>query len=145
MATLTNATYTAPQVTKTLIISKAPAFINMENLSTTWTGSPIPMPASTTPGNLSVLTVKYNGSTTPPTAPGTYTVVATLTNATYTATQVSKTLTITPVQATIVMNDVTTPWTGSPIPMPVSTNPGNLSVLTVKYNGSTTAPTAPGS
>lgn len=58
-------------------VVKASAVITLQNLSATYDGAPKPVSVATDPGGLQVVTT-YNGASTPPAAPGTYTVVATV-------------------------------------------------------------------
>jgi hypothetical protein len=64
---------------------------------------------TTSPPGLSGVAVTYNGSTTPPTGAGSYAVVASMSNASFTASNVSGTLVINP--ATPVFSNLTAPET----------------------------------
>lgn len=64
----------APDVDQTFTISKATATVTLSSTSTTFTGLPILVTATTNPPGLNVI-ITYNGSTTPPTNVGTYTIV----------------------------------------------------------------------
>ncbi len=75
------------------------ATVTLGNLNQTYTGSPLSATASTSPAALAVA-LTYNGSAAPPTAAGTYTVVATVTNSGYTG---STTGTLTIAKATPVV------------------------------------------
>ncbi len=115
------------------------ATIQLGNLSQTYTGAPLSATATTTPANLPV-TITYNGSTTAPTAVGSYTVVATIvTGGAYTGTATG-TLVISPATAGIILNNLSQTYTGSPLSVTATTTPANQPV-TITYNGSTTAPT----
>jgi hypothetical protein len=92
-AGLTNQNYYATPISGTFVINKATTTITVSNLNQTYTGSPLAVTATTTP-NVSGLTVTYNGSATVPTTAGSYTVVASLSNANYQATTVTTTLVI---------------------------------------------------
>ncbi|UOQ66085.1 MBG domain-containing protein [Hymenobacter volaticus] len=86
-ATLHNDNFTG-SATSTLVIGKATATIAFGNTTQTYTGSPLPVTATTTPANLSGVEVQYSSasyasSTTAPTNAGTYAVAATLTHANY--------------------------------------------------------------
>ncbi|HZL29132.1 MAG TPA: MBG domain-containing protein [Acidobacteriaceae bacterium] len=59
------------------------ATVTLSNLNQTYTGSPISVTATTNPVGLAV-SITYNGGSTPPTAAGTYAVVATITAQGYT-------------------------------------------------------------
>src|SRR5213079_1749135 len=89
--------------------------------------------------------VTYNGSTTAPTNIGSYAVVASLSNANYTASNATGTLTISKGTATLTLSNLTQGYDGSPKPITVTTNPADLSGVSVTYNGSTSAPTDTGS
>jgi len=94
VASLDHANYEAADATGTLVISKARATIALSNLSATYTGQPHAAAATTSPANLSGVSITYAGSTTPPTNVGNYVVVASLDNANYEAQEVSGNLTI---------------------------------------------------
>jgi YVTN family beta-propeller protein len=78
---------------------KQQASVTLTNLNQTYTAAPLAAGATTIPANLNV-SFTYNGSATPPTAVGTYTVVATVNDAGYYGTA-SGTLTISPAPLTI--------------------------------------------
>jgi hypothetical protein len=100
-ATMTNANYDAGIATGTLVVNKATATISLSGLSHTYNGSPKSATASTNPTGLTVVSITYDGSTTPPTDAGSYAVVATLTHANYLATAANATLTISKIDQTI--------------------------------------------
>lgn len=68
------------------VITKAPATIALAPLVQRYDGTPRVVLATTTPANLAV-TITYAGSTTAPTLPGSYAVVATLNASNYSGTQ----------------------------------------------------------
>ncbi|MCD9019870.1 cellulose binding domain-containing protein [Parachryseolinea silvisoli] len=76
-------------------INKAAATITLSNLSQAFDGTPKGATVTTNPSGLDSVTVTYNGSSIVPSAVGTYSVAATLTNINYTAEPASATLTIT--------------------------------------------------
>ena len=76
------------------IIFKVSATISLGNLHQSYTGTPLPVTVTTNPSGLAV-TVTYNGSTTVPTAQGSYTVVAIVADTNYTG-KANGTLIITP-------------------------------------------------
>ena len=78
--------------TATLVIERVPVTVTLGNLYQTYDGTPKAVTVATTPPGVSVM-VTYNGSTTPPTEPGRYSVVATLTDPNYRG-SASATLTI---------------------------------------------------
>jgi endo-1,4-beta-xylanase len=65
-----------------LTVNKAPGTISLSNLTQYYDGTPRPVSVSTTPAGLMVI-VTYDGSPTPPTAPGVYTVTATIDDPNY--------------------------------------------------------------
>ncbi|MGH8042112.1 MAG: MBG domain-containing protein, partial [Rudaea sp.] len=91
VATIVDPSY-AGSTSGTLVIAKAPATVTLSNLSQTYDGNPKPVTVTTSPLGLST-TVTYNGSGTPPSAVGSYSVVATVTDPNYTG-SASATLTI---------------------------------------------------
>ncbi len=108
-------------------------------------GTPKVATVTTNPAALTVLTITYNGSTTPPTAVANYSVVAALVNTNYTASNATGTLQIkknTGKRITVQTTQAT--YTGSPIPVDVVINPAGLT-YTVTYDGSPTPPTDSGS
>ncbi len=90
--TVDEANYTG-SASDTLVIGKAQATIVLDHLVQAYDGTAKMVGVTTTPAGLTV-TVTYDGSTTPPKYPGSYAVVATITEANYTGT-VSGTLVIT--------------------------------------------------
>lgn len=77
----------------TLAIAKAAASVTLEGLTVRYDGTPKPVTVTTTPSEVAT-EVTYNGSTTPPIYPGTYTVVATIVDGNYTGSLISNTLTV---------------------------------------------------
>jgi uncharacterized protein (TIGR03437 family) len=73
---------------------RQPWTIVPSTLTASFDGSPKPVTVTTNPASLTVVSVTYDGSTTAPSAVGSYAVVATLTNALYQATNATGTLTI---------------------------------------------------
>ena len=134
----------APPVERTFNIAKAHATISLADTSVTYDGAAQPVTASTTPANLSGLSLTYNGATTPPTDAGTYSVVAHLENDNYRASDVSVKLTIEKASATISMVDTSVTYDGTPQVVSASTNPANLTGLSLTYAGQDAAPTGAG-
>ncbi len=129
-------------VTGMLVISKAAATVALTNLAQTFTGAARPATVTTTPAGLTTA-VTYNGSATVPTNAGSYTVVATITDANRTG-SVSDTLVISKAAATVALTNLTQTFTGAARPVTVTTTPAGLANA-VTYNGSATAPTNVGS
>jgi hypothetical protein len=125
-------------------IDKVPSNIILNNvdknntISTVYDGSPKTVTATTNPSNLSYY-ITYNGSTTPPTDAGTYTIVATIDDNFYTGT-INGTFIIQKAAATITISNVSQIYDGNPKSVTVVTVPSTLN-RTVTYNGSTTPPT----
>ena len=134
--------YSGISTTYSLTVGKPTATVTLSNLAQTYTGSPLSATANTLPGGLSV-SLTYNGSATPPTAPGSYTVVATITNANYQG-SATATLVIAKAMATVTLSNLTQTYTGSPLFATATTVPAGLHV-NLTYNGSASGPTAGGS
>ena len=75
----------AGSVSQQFTIRPGSASITLSGLDATYDGTPKSVVAGTTPSNLDGVTVTYDGSSNPPVNAGSYTVVATLSNANYTA------------------------------------------------------------
>ncbi|PYL38621.1 MAG: hypothetical protein DMF34_06295 [Verrucomicrobia bacterium] len=73
---------TTRTATGTLVVGKATAAVTLGSLSQTYDGTPKSATATTTPPGLTV-TFTYNGSSTPPTNAGSYTVVGTINDTNY--------------------------------------------------------------
>src|SRR5438445_8079789 len=73
---------TTRTATGTLVVGKATATVTLGSLSQTYDGTPKSATATTTPPGLTV-TFTYNGSSTPPTNAGSYTVVGTINDTNY--------------------------------------------------------------
>ena len=86
-------TYNSATSNVSLTVNKATATIELSNLSQTYDGSAKPATVTTTPAGLTV-GITYDGSATVPTAVGTYSVIATISDVNYSGTA-SGTLTIT--------------------------------------------------
>src|SRR5206468_9417316 len=94
VASLTNANYTASNAAGTLTINKGTATLTLSNLTQAYNGSPKPVTVTTSPAGLTGVSVTYNGKATVPTNIGSYSVVASLSNANYTASNATGTLII---------------------------------------------------
>src|SRR5215207_5542031 len=115
--------------------------ISLAGLSQTYTGQPAAASVITEPANLAVQ-VTYNGSAEAPVAPGSYEVVATITEPGYTGTATG-TLVIEKAQANVTVESASYTADGTPKAVAVTTDPAGLGVE-VTYNGSNAAPTRPG-
>jgi sugar lactone lactonase YvrE len=140
-ATITDPNYTGT-ASGTLSIGQAAATVTLAALSQTYTGLTLAATATTNPGGLTV-SLTYNGSSTVPTAPNSYTVVGTITNPNYTGTATG-TMTISKAAATVALAGLSQPYTGSALAAIATTSPVGLTV-SLTYDGSSTAPTAAGS
>ena len=135
-AVLDNINYAASKVTVTLVINKAPATLTFNGDPTfTYDGSPKPVTAATDPSGLSGVAITYNGSATAPTNAGSYTIVASLTNANYVAPNANGTLVINKATASIWLGDQISTYNGSPQPATVATNPAGVSGAVSTYTG----------
>ncbi|SDJ78006.1 Cadherin-like beta sandwich domain-containing protein [Pedobacter sp. ok626] len=144
VASLSNADYTAADVTGSLVIGKGTATLSLSNLTATYDGTAKSATATTNPAGLSGVSITYNGSTTLPIAAGTYAVVASLNNANYTAANVTAGLVIGKGTATLTLGGLTQTYDGTAKSATVTTNPAGLSGVSITYDGSTTLPTAAG-
>src|SRR5215813_2786941 len=121
--------------------TKLTAAVTLANLNQTYTGSPLTPTVTTDPAGLNV-DVTYNGSPTPPSALGSYNVVATINDPVYQGTATG-TLVISPVFASVTLGHLFQVYDGSPKQVSLNVTPPGTAV-TVTYNGSTTPPTDPG-
>jgi hypothetical protein len=125
-------------------VTKATASVTLGSLTQTYTGTPLSVTSTTNPEGLNVF-YTYNGSSAAPTAPGSYAVIATVSDSNYTGTATG-TLIISKAAATVTLtpSSLNQTYTGSPLSVTSTTNPAGLNV-TYTYNGSSTAPTSAGS
>jgi hypothetical protein len=121
--------------------TKLTAAVNLSNLSQTYTGAPVAPTVTTEPAGLNV-TVTYNGSPAPPSAIGSYTVVATINDANYQGTSTG-TLVIDRTPVTVTLSNLSQTFDGTPKPVGVNASPAGA-VVNVTYNGSPTPPSAVG-
>jgi hypothetical protein len=139
-----NASYhPAADVSQSFAIAKGQATINLGNLSRVYSGGSLAVIATTSPEGLGTIAISYNGSPTPPTNAGSYTVTATLDNENYQAAPATGTLVIAKASATITVGTEFV-FDGRPKQARITTNPSGLTVVSVTYtlNGvNVTAPT----
>jgi hypothetical protein len=128
--------------TNNLIVTKASGSLALSNLAQVYDGTARMATATTTPTGLTV-NLTYNGSTSPPTTAGTYTVAGTITDTNYQATT-TNTLIVSKGSATVTLASLTQAYDGTPKPVSVATAPAGLAV-DVTYSGSTNCPAAIGS
>jgi pectin methylesterase-like acyl-CoA thioesterase len=115
--------------------------ISLAGLNQTYTGQPVAAAVITEPANLAVR-VTYNGGAEAPVAPGSYEVVATITEPGYNGTATG-TLVIEKATAVVNVGSAAYTYDGTPKSAAVATDPAGLGVE-VTYNGTASAPTQPG-
>jgi hypothetical protein len=129
VASLSNDNYQAVNATGTLVIGKAAATIALSGLTgQTYTGSPIPVTAATTPVGLQGLSITYDGNATAPVNAGSYAVAASLSNDNYQAVNATGTLVIGKAPATVTLGSLTHVYNTSPQSATATTNPIGLPV-----------------
>jgi hypothetical protein len=116
--------------------------LNAATLNATFDGTVHAVTATTTPAGLTY-TVTYDGSSTAPTNAGTYNVVATIDDPSYSG-STSGTLTIAPKPETLALSNLSQVYDGNPKSVTVVVSPDPSVAYAVTYNGSATAPTAVG-
>ena len=141
IGTINDANYQG-SATNTLVISKASGSIVLGSLNQTYNGSAEAATATTTPSGLAV-TFTYNGSSTVPTAAGSYTVIGTINDANYQG-SATNTLLINKASGSISLGSLNQTYNGSAEAATATTTPSGLTV-TFTYNGSSTIPIAAGS
>jgi hypothetical protein len=117
--------------------------LDASTLNATYDGNPHAVTATTTPSGLAYA-VTYNGSATVPTNAGSYYVVATINDPSYSG-STSGTLIIAPKPETLTLSNLSQVYDGNPKPVTVTVSPDASVAYTVTYNGSATAPSAVGS
>ncbi|RYE18902.1 MAG: hypothetical protein EOP51_21025, partial [Sphingobacteriales bacterium] len=127
----------AADVSRTLVVNKAAASIALADLIQTYNGTARPVSATTTPSSLSTVSITYNGSSTAPTAAGTYTVVASLNNSNYAAADAVGTLVINKAAQSITFGTLASKVYGDANVTLGAT--GGLSGNTVTYSSANTA------
>jgi len=147
VATTTDVNYTPVSASGTLVITSATASIALDasTLTATWDGNPHAVTATTTPNGLAY-TITYDGLLDPPSAVGSYAIVATLDDANHNAPPATGTLVISAAGATITLDSGTLAATydGQTHAVTATTNPTGLAYA-VTYNGSATPPVNAGS
>jgi len=141
VATVTDASYQGT-ASGTLVIGKGEVAITLDGLSQIYNGAPKPVTAITTPAGTAV-SLTYNGSVTAPTAAGSYTVNATVTDANYQGTA-SGTLVIAKMPVQMTFGNLSQVYDGTAKAATITTIPSGK-IVTVTYNGSATAPVTAGS
>lgn len=135
--------YTAMPVNGLIVIGAANATVTLSDLSAVYDGNPHAATVVTDPAGLTT-SVTYDGSATPPTNAGSYTVVATITQAGYSG-SASGTLVIAKAPATVTLNaaDLLQTW-GSTHAVGVTTDPASLAT-SITYDGNAGEPANVGS
>jgi hypothetical protein len=141
VATVSDANYTG-SASGTFVIAKATATVSLGGLGATYDGNPKNVTPTTVPSGL-VVGVTYDGSSTVPTAVGSYAVAATVSDANY-AGSASGTLTIGKATATVTLANLGATYDGSAKSATATPSPSGLGIV-LTYDGSTSAPTAAGS
>ncbi|HVS51711.1 MAG TPA: MBG domain-containing protein [Opitutaceae bacterium] len=119
----------------------APATITLSNLTQTYDGTPKSVTVTTAPSGLTP-TVTYNGSTTAPTATGTYTVVAKVSSPDYLG-SASGTLTITQARVDFTFGNLAQTYDGSAKSVTVTPVPSNVAYVINYLGDRTNAGTCP--
>lgn len=133
--------YSATPSNGSIVIGSANASVTLANLAQAYDGTDRIVTATTVPASLAT-SITYDGSVSPPVNAGSYTVVATITEAGYSG-STSGTLVVAKASATIGLSDLTQAYDGQPKPVTVATTPAGLAIA-VSYDGSATAPIAVG-
>jgi hypothetical protein len=132
----------AADVSQSFAIAKGQATIVLGNLSQTYNGGPLAVTVTTRPEGLGPVAIIYNGSSTPPTNAGSYSVTATLANDDYQAAPATGTLVIAKASATMTVGTEFV-YDGTPKQAVITTNPAGLNVVTLTYTLNGAAVTTP--
>ena len=117
-----------------LTITKAPASITLGSLIQSFDGTPKSVSVITSPAGLAT-SVTYNGSSSPPTAAGSYSVVASVVDPNYTAQPATGTLTIAPGSVRIEITNTLQTFTPTRSSYPVTVTTTPPVAYSVTYNG----------
>ena len=115
----------------------APARVDLSSLNQTYDGTARAVIATTTPPALA-LNLSYNGSSSPPTNAGIYTVIATVSDPVYRG-STTNTLVIGKATALVTLSGLSQSYDGTAKPVMVDTTPSNLWVSVI-YDGSVRVP-----
>ncbi len=140
-ATVIDANHTG-SATAALVVSPGGAGIAIDDGALPYTGAPRIPAVTTTPADLPVQRT-YDGGATPPTAAGTYLVVATVVSPDWTG-STTRSLVVAPAAASLVLGGLAQTYTGTARTVTASTTPGGLGYV-ITYDGGSSAPTAVGS
>src|SRR5215207_2433934 len=121
--------------------TKLTAAVTLSNLTQSFNGSPAAVTVTTEPAGLPVA-VTYNGGAQPPTAIGTYAVVATVNDPNYQG-SAAGTLVVDRTPVAVTLSNLVHTYDGTPKSATVTTNPA-LPAVALTYNGSAAPPTEAG-
>jgi hypothetical protein len=124
-----------------LAVNKALATVTLSNLDQIYSGTARMVSAMTVPAGMAV-NLAYNGSPSPPTNAGSYTVIGTLVDPNYYG-STTNTLSVSKAEALIAVDNLNQIHDGTPKCAQVATVPPGLSV-SLTYNGSPLCPSAVG-
>lgn len=137
------ANYNTVTVTRDIVITKATASVLLDGLNQTYDGSPKAASSATSPAGFTV-DITYDGSITPPTNAGDYTVVGTVSDANYEGTATG-TLHIEKAEATVTLGSLTHVYDGTGKAATATTSPIADMPLVFLYDGDTALPVNAGS
>jgi hypothetical protein len=120
------------------VVPPVNASVTLLNLTPTFDGSPRPVTVTTDPPGLATI-ITYNGSPSPPTNAGNYTVIASIVDSLHTGSS-TDTLSIGKAPAGVSLTGLSQPHDGFPKSVTVATSPPGLD-HTLTYGASATAPT----
>ncbi len=140
VATVNDSVYSG-SITNTLTVTKASAQLSLSSLAQTYDGHPKAARVSTTPSGLAT-TLTYSGKPATPSAAGSYSVVATISDANHFG-STTNTLVISKAAAGVAILNCFQFYNGSPKTALITTTPAGLAT-SVYYDGQTNAPTASG-
>ncbi len=124
-----------------IAIARGPATVTLAGLTQTFSGASKSATVTTTPANLNV-GVTYNGEPSLPIAAGSYTVLATVTDANRTG-SAAGTLVISKSPATVSLSGLAQTFTGEPHAVTVNTSSASLTVTVTYTTGTTSTTSAP--
>jgi MBG domain-containing protein len=115
--------------------------ISIANLNQTYDGTPKTVAVITSPPGL-LITLTYDGQLSPPSAAGSYQVIATIVDLVFVG-STTNTFTISPATASILFSNLNQVYDGTPKTASAATVPAGLAV-SITYNDLTNPPTNPG-
>jgi uncharacterized repeat protein (TIGR01451 family) len=125
------------EISASFAVGAAEAGVSLLDLVQTFTGAGLSVTVVTDPEGLAV-EVTYDGDTTPPSAVGTYAVVATVTENGFFG-SAEGVFEIVPVEVMVTLEDLIQTFTGEPLAVRVLTDPEDVAVA-VTYDGESDAP-----